>query len=140
MVPPRLETTVDYVPANGLPKNAIAFLNHLRFVSMKCRVMRQTSLFEACALLHVDRTASREAYAEALMRCFSEALGQPAKLYAPNTSEMTFDENWLVQLGLASARNDEMSMEFLLQSRVAHQHRRLVRYLIAQIADFFSLN
>lgn len=116
------------------------FLNHLRFVSMKCRSKPRTELFEACALLHVTRNANQQAHAEALMRCLNEALGKQARLYSPGVVEMTFDESWLVQLGMASARMDDISVEFLLKSRVAHQHQRQVRFLVHRISEYFYLN
>ncbi|MEM9577405.1 MAG: hypothetical protein AAF999_10375 [Pseudomonadota bacterium] len=139
MVPLRLERCVDPGPAQSLSPEAVNFINHLRFISMGCRSKRSTSLFEACALLHVEKSASREAYADALMRCLDEALGKRTRLFAPGTTELSFDESWLVRLGLASAMKDEGSVDFLLRSRVGREHRRLVRYLVAQISKCFSL-
>ena len=137
MMPLPLETNTTCVPAQEPSQEAHMFLNYLRFVSMGCRAKRKTSLFEACALLHADRNAEAEAYAEALMRCIGEALGKPAKLYSVGTTELTFDESWLTQLGLASARRDEASLQFLLKSRVGREHRRLIRYLVTRTSDCF---
>ena len=119
---------------------ALAFLNHLRFVSMGCRAMPRTDLFEACALLKVDRSASRDAHAQALMRCLPEAFGKPSRLFAPGTAELTFDEQWLMRLAMACAGGDEDSQRFLLTSRVAFENRRFVRFLVSQIAECFPLN
>ncbi|WP_254685014.1 hypothetical protein [Tateyamaria omphalii] len=118
---------------------ALGFLNHLRFVSMTCRAKRRADLFEACALLHATRSASQEAHAEALMRCLAQALGKQPRLYAPGTVEMTFDESWLLRLGQAIAVGDEGSVAFLLKSRVLPEHRRLVRFLVGRISEFFAL-
>lgn len=106
---------------------------------MQCRVLPRTDLFEACALLHGSRSKSVEAHAETLMRCLPEALGHRAKLYAPGVTEVSFDEFWLVQLAAASSREDALSLRFLLHSRVAKEHRRLVAYLIGHIAGHFAL-
>ena len=118
----------------------LALLNHLRFVAMACRTKPQTNLFEACALLQAGAHAAKEAHAEALMRCLSEAFGKPARLYAPGTVERTFDELWLLQLAVACVRGDTLSQCFLLNSRVAFENRRLVRFLVGQIAESFDLN
>lgn len=118
----------------------MSYLNHLRFAAMQCRAKPRTDLFEACALLKVEKSASRDAYADALMRCLSEALGKPARLFAPGTTELTFDEQWLLALGQACVRGDEDSQRFLLSSRVGFQNRRLVRFLVGQIADCFALD
>lgn len=140
MVPLRLETGAEFVPERPLSDEAFAYLNHLRFISMGCRAKRRTDLFEACALLHADRMASREAHAEALMRCLNEALNKQALLHAPGTVETSFDERWLVELGRSIGREDEPSIQFLLHSRVPQEHRRLVRFLIGQISECFSLS
>ena len=140
MVPLKLNTLVDSPRHTGLSAADLAFLNHLRFVAMSCRVKPRTNLFQVCALLQVERIASCEAHADALMRCLREALGQPARLHAPGSHELTFDEMWLLELGRASARGDEGSTAFLLGRRVAAEHRRLVRFLVTRISEYFSLN
>lgn len=139
MVPLRLQTVTEHIPHQDVPSSALGFLNHLRFTAMGCRSMRRTDLFEACALLHTDRHASRNAHAEALMRCLDEALNTRARLLSPGTAEMTFDERWLVELGRAIGRDDEASVSFLLQSRVPRDHHRLVRFLIGRISECFAL-
>ena len=148
MAPSLTTTTLNRVQSRDVVADANArfhpeawaFLNHLRFVAMACRVKPRTDLFEACALLKVERSATRDAHAEALMRCLSEAFGKPARLYAPGTTEQTFDEQWLMRLGMACGQGDEDSARFLLSSRVAFENRRLVRFLIGRIAECFSLN
>jgi len=148
MVPSPTTATLNWAQSRDVEDDANiafhpeawAFLNHLRFVAMECRVKPRTDLFEACALLKVERSASRDAHAEALMRCLSEAFGKPARLFAPGTTEQTFDEQWLMRLGMACGQSDEDSVRFLLSSRVAFENRRLVRFLIGRIAECFSLN
>lgn len=139
MLSSRLETHGARRPVQSLSTEAFAYLNHLRFVAMGCRSKRHTDLFEACALLHVDRNASRDAHADALMRCLNDTLGKKARLYAPGSMDLTFDERWLVELGRAIARSDNASESFLLKSRVSHEHRRLIRFLVKRISDCFSL-
>ena len=115
------------------------FLNHLRFVALGCRARARTDLFKACALLSTDKSQSIRAHAEALVCCLGEALDRRAVLFRPGTAELSFDEAWLVQLAAALHRGDEPSTRFLLQSRVAPQHRRHIRFLIARISEQFSL-
>lgn len=139
MTPLRLERQSTPAPVQPIGTGALAFLNHLRFVAMACRSKPRTDLFEACALLHVSPATAQESHADALMRCLNEALGKPTRLHAPGTTELSFDESWLVQLGQAAAIGDEPSLAFLLRSRVAREHRRLVRFLVGRIAESFSL-
>ncbi|WP_299288255.1 hypothetical protein [uncultured Tateyamaria sp.] len=139
MVPLRLNVSGKSRPATPLAPQAFDYLNQLRFKAMECRAKPRADLFEACALLQVTRSDSKEAHAEALMRCLAEALGKSPRLHAPGTLEISFDEAWLVELGKAHARGDRASMDFLLGSRVLPQHRRLVHYLIGHIADYTPL-
>lgn len=135
----RPEHWIEQPGPSDVSRQSFAYLNYLRFVSMRCRAMPRTDLFEACALLHVSRTDTQQAYAEALMRCLHEALGKRPQLFAPGVTEVSFDERWLLQLGLASAREDDLSLRFLLTSRVAQEHRRLMSYLVRNMAEGFSL-
>ena len=77
---------------------------------MSCRVKPQTDLFEACALLKVNRSETLDAHAEALVRCLGEAFGKPPRLYAPGISEFTFDEQWL-RLEKSRARQSQVARE-----------------------------
>lgn len=124
----------------GAPAGHLLLINHLRFIAMECRAKARTNLFEACALLHATRGASLDAHAEALVRCLGEALGKPARLLTPGTSELTFDEKWLARLAVASATSDQDSLRFLIGSRVAHENRRMVAFLIGRISEFFDLD
>lgn len=137
MLPLRCEKWVNAAPQRKPEPEAMGFLNYLRFVAMNCRAKPHTDLFEACALLHREQDKTQQAHAEALMRCLNEALGKPARLYAPGVEEMTFDESWLLQLCLASARQDNASVDFLVQSRIARENRRLITFLIGSITDRF---
>ena len=140
MVPHQIPLQKEAEAAPELSANVMLFLNHLRFVAMSCRAKPRTALFEACALLQADRSASLDAHAEALMRCLNEALGKPARLLMPGTSELTFDERWLLELGRAFGRADKASCQFLLGSRVAHENRRLVGFLVGRISGYFGLD
>ncbi len=113
----------------------LAHLNYLRFVAMQCRCKRRARLFEACATLHVTRNKSRDAFAEALMRCLGEALGRAPELRSPGTFEQTFDEQWLLQLVLCCAAGDQCSVGFLMRSRVPAQNQRLLKYLVTQFVN-----
>ncbi|MFK7764557.1 MAG: hypothetical protein AB8B62_14955 [Roseobacter sp.] len=139
MVSLPLRANPDHAPAEEQSSQACAFLNYLRFVSMGCRSKPKADLFEACALLHGDRKASREAHADALMRCLNDTLGKRARLFAPGTTEMTFDEQWLTALGCAIAKQDGDSTEFLLKSRIRRNDQRLIQFLVTRISECFSL-
>lgn len=135
----KVEQQWEWPEATPIDRSKSAFLNHLRFTALGCRAKSRTDLFEACALLTLDRTLSLAAHADALMRCLDQALGQRAILFRPGTSEQSFDEAWLLQLATALCRKDEASTTFLLHSRIDRQHHRHIRFLLAHISEHFSL-
>lgn len=115
-----------------------SYLNFLRFVALDCRAKARADIFEACALLSLEKSTSQVAHADALMRCLDQALGKRAVLYRPGTEETSFDEDWLLELGRAIARGDEQSTTFLIFSRVRPQSRRHVRFFMGGITECFS--
>ncbi len=126
-------------PAAPVPVVTRPCLDYLRSIAQKARSKPRAHLFEACALLHANRSASLEAHTDALVRCLGEAMGRMPRLLAPQEVEVSFDEAWLISLLRASAQQDKASVSFLLASRVAPPHRRLIRFLTGRIADHFAL-
>lgn len=116
-----------------------AFLNHIRFTALGCRAKAKADLFEACALLTVNKTQSFKAHAEALMSCLDDALAKRSTFFRPGTQERSFDESWLLQLAAAISRADEASIAFLLNSRIDRRHHRHIRFLVGRISEQFSL-
>ncbi|CAN0472427.1 unnamed protein product, partial [Hapterophycus canaliculatus] len=51
MVPHRSPQQAEPDHGPDIGADAMAFLNHLRFVAMKCRAKPRTQLFDACAVL-----------------------------------------------------------------------------------------
>ncbi|WP_208353858.1 hypothetical protein [Pseudaestuariivita rosea] len=112
-------------------------LNHLRFVAAKCRVAARTDLFQACAMLSVDKQTARDTHAHVLMRCLAQAIGKRPVLHAPGTAEVSFDESWLMRLIETAAGQDDDSFQFLLRSRVPAHARRNVAGLVRSISEQF---
>lgn len=138
LAPLQSQASSELLPATDTRSETPSLLNFLRFTALSCRAKPRTDLFHACALLHVSRSRSLEAHAEALMRCLNDAVGKNLRFHAPGTAEMSFDEAWLVQLSDALLRDDNASTSFLLRSRVMPEHRRLVGFLIGWIARSYE--
>ena len=133
------ETDWSWPEATPSDQSAASFLNHLRFAALSCRAKARTDLFQACALLAIDRNQSLRAHAEALMMCLNEAIGTRTVLYRPGTDEHSFDEAWLLRLATALSSGDEATTAFLLRSRVAREHHRHISFLLRRISDHFTL-
>ncbi|MGR3511929.1 MAG: hypothetical protein ACU0GG_04140 [Paracoccaceae bacterium] len=108
-------------------------------MALKCRAQARADVFQACALLVTDKSQSMQAHAEALVQCLHEALPKRAVFYRPGTAELSYDEAWIMQLATALQNGDAFSVRFLLQSRVAPEHHRHIRFLVSRISNGFSL-
>lgn len=126
-------------PAPEFSTGEIRILNHLRIVGLRCRASRRTDLFEACALLSLDRKLAESAHAEVLMRGLVQALGRPPLFFQPGEKQLSFDESWLLRMLQAARHGDDSSITFLLRSRLPLHAQRNVGFLIHQISERFSL-
>ena len=120
-----------------LDERSRAILNQLRLVALDCRAAARDELFEACALLSVDRTIAKAAHAEAFMKCLPEAIGRAPKILRPGVEEVTFDEAWSIRLIAAADAGNCDSFDFLLRSRVAPLARRNIGFLIRSMSEQF---
>lgn len=108
-------------------------LNWLRLLFRSCRAKARLDLFQACALLGVERPDSAQLYADALLRALSARSARALVLNPPGTATLGFDERWLLSLLAAIARGDEPSRDFLLRSRVPQADRRAIGWLATRL-------
>lgn len=141
MVPLRTEPLRQDAPwaRREIDGEAMPLINHIRLVALGCRAASKADFFEACALLATDPHVAREAAAETLIKCFSQATGKRPKILRPGVAEVSFDEAWIGRLALAASRGDEDSFRFLIQSRVPRPAQRNFAFLVRAIVDQFSL-
>ena len=116
----------------------IGILNQLRMIAIRCRCAARTDLFHACAVLSVDRSTSKGAHAEILIRCLEQALGKRPVFHRPGSAEISFDEAWLSRAIEAIRKGDEDSFRFVLCARVPHLTRRNLAFLVRGVTDAFS--
>ncbi|MCG3266874.1 hypothetical protein Yoon_03955 [Yoonia sp. I 8.24] len=113
-------------------------LNTLRVIALECRVAAQMDLFKACALLSTQPETARDAHARALIKGLRQATSRATTFFRPGTTEISFDEAWLVQALSAIKRGDGDSFAFLIRSRVPREHQRNIGFLIRGISEQFS--
>lgn len=114
---------------------ALARLNKLRLLALRCRSAARLDLFQACALLSTDRDIAANAYADALFRTLDQGLGRPPRIFVPGCRELSFDERWLMALIAATENGDEASRTFLLASRLRPEARRALAFLVKNLTD-----
>jgi hypothetical protein len=121
-----------------IPAAWFGVLNRLRVLALECRVAAHADLFEACALLSNEQGTARDAHARALLKCLRQAIDHAPKFYRPGTTDVSFDEAWLVQCLAATKSEDHDSFSFLIRSRVPKIHQRHIAFLIKGISDRFA--
>jgi hypothetical protein len=107
----------------------------LRVLAPACRAKARLDLFQACAMLSLDRNQAAQAYAEALVRTLAQGLGRLPVLHRAGSPEMSFDEAWLAALFAARERGDDDSFTFLIRRRLACGHERHIGFLVAALAE-----
>ncbi len=107
----------------------------LRVLAPACRAKARLDLFQACAMLTMDRGQAAQAYAEALVRTLAQGLGRMPVLHRAGTAGMSFDEAWLAALFAARARGDDDSFAFLIRRRLARGSERQIGFLVAALAE-----
>ena len=111
-------------------------LTLLRMTALKCRASAHSDLFEACALLTLEKPAAHQAFAEALARTLGQALGKQPIFFRPGVCELSFDEHWLAALLRTYRAGDNASFHFMLAARVDAPARRHLAFLVARLAAF----
>lgn len=105
---------------------------------MECRAAARTDLFEACALLSMDGEDAKRTFVATFVKCLSDAVHKQIRWFRPGTSEVTFDEAWVMRCLSCIETGDRSSLEFLLKSRIATSDRRYIGFLLGRIADQFA--
>ncbi|SFE29512.1 hypothetical protein [Roseivivax sediminis] len=115
--------------AARLPDDEAALLDMLRRTAARCRATPRADLFRACALLGAERSVAAPRFAEALLRTLDQGLGRPVRIYKRGSTELSFDERWLLALIAAFRRDDDASATFLVSRRLTHASRRSIGFL-----------
>ena len=105
----------------------------LRLLMRQCRAKARVEVFETCRLLLTCPREGAQDYADALLRVLGQALPGGPVIHHLRAPERSFDENWLLALFAAIARQDQASTTFLLRARLAQPLRRPVGWLAAEL-------
>ncbi len=140
-----MTSVAQIIPQYAVPRTVPAampewhgLLNHLRMIALECRVAAREDLFQACALLSTKRDVARDAHARALLKCLRQAVAAPVTFYRPGTTQVSFDEAWLMQALTCKRAGDNDSFAFLIRSRVNPLYQRQVAFLLAGISEQFA--
>ena len=116
-------------------------LNKLRFLMIGCRKESRISIDEACKLIQIDKKKSARYFAYNILRTLEEVLGKKPIFRNPGEKNLSFDEQWITSLITSYQSNDQMSIKFLINSRVENLNKRsYISFLIdGLVKDLNSL-
>ena len=116
-------------------------INKLRFLMIDCRKESRISLDEACKLIQVDKKRSAHYFAFNILRTLEEVLGKKPVFRNPGEEKMSFDEQWVASLITSYKTNDQLSIKFLINSRVENLNKRsYISFLVdGLVKDLSSL-
>ena len=119
----------------------IHVINKLRFLMIDCRKESRISLDEACKLIQIDKKKSASYFAYNILRTLEEVLGKKPIFRNPGEKNLSFDEHWISSLITNYKLNDQMSIKFLINSRVENLNKRsYISFLIdGLVKDIGSL-
>ena len=126
---------------NGESNRLLNIINKLRFLMISCRIESRISLDEACKMIQVDKKKSALFFAYGILRTLDETLGKPSVFRLPGETNLSFDEEWLSKLITSFGKNDQISIKFLLSSRVENINKRSYMYFLLDglVQDIDSL-
>ena len=102
----------------------IHVVNKLRFLMIGCRKESRISIDEACKLIQIDKKKSARYFAYNILRTLEEVLGKKPIFRNPGEKNLSFDEQWITSLITSYKSNDQMSIKFLINSRVENLNKR----------------
>ena len=122
-------------------KELIHVVNKLRFIMISCRKESRISIDEACKLIQIDKKKSARYFAYNILRTLEEVLGKKPIFRNPGEKNLSFDEQWITSLITSYQSNDQMSIKFLINSRVENLNKRsYISFLIdGLVKDLNSL-
>ena len=113
--------TNSYLSRN---QDIINVINKLRFLMIGCRKDARISIDEACKLIQIDKKTSASYFAHNILRTLEEVIGKKPVFRNPGEKNLSFDEQWIASLITSYKMNDQISIKFLIKSRVENLSKR----------------
>ena len=120
-------------------QDIIYVINKLRFLMIGCRKDARISIDEACKMIQIDKKKSAHYFAYNILRTLEEVIGKKPIFRNPGEKNLSFDEQWIASLITSHMLNDQVSIKFLINSRVENLSKRsYILYLISGLVKDLS--
>ena len=120
-------------------QDIIYVINKLRFLMIGCRKDARISIDEACKMIQIDKKKSAHYFAYNILRTLEEVIGKKPIFRNPGEKNLSFDEQWIASLITSHMLNDQVSIKFLINSRVENLSKRsYISFLISGLVKDLS--
>ena len=120
-------------------QDIIYVINKLRFLMIGCRKDARISIDEACKMIQIDKKKSARYFAYNILRTLEEVIGKKPIFRNPGEKNLSFDEQWIASLITSHMLNDQVSIKFLINSRVENLSKRsYISYLVSGLVKDLS--
>lgn len=120
-------------------QDIIYVINKLRFLMIGCRKDARISIDEACKMIQIDKKKSARYFAYNILRTLEEVIGKKPIFRNPGEKNLSFDEQWIASLITSHILNDQVSIKFLINSRVENLSKRsYITYLVSGLVKDLS--
>ena len=120
-------------------QDIIYVINKLRFLMIGCRKDARISIDEACKMIQIDKKKSAHYFAYNILRTLEEVIGKKPIFRNPGEKNFSFDEQWIASLITSHILNDQVSVKFLINSRVENLSKRsYISYLLSGLVKDLS--
>ena len=99
-------------------------LEAIREHAKQARSLPKIDVFKACELVQLDIELVTPELLSIFVRSLPQAFGRPTHFFSSGSSELSWDEKWLISLVSAISRADYDSVHFLIKTRIKPTHQK----------------
>ena len=114
-----------------ISSDEIQLLEAVREHARQARSLPRIDMFKACELVQFDIELVTPEILNIFVRSLPQAFGRPTHFFPTGTSELTWDEKWLISLISAVSRADYDSVHFLIKTSVKSVHQQQCKSIVS---------
>ena len=114
-----------------ISSDEIQLLEAVREHARQARSLPRIDMFKACELVQFDIELVTPEVLNIFVRSLPQAFGRPTHFFPTGTSELTWDEKWLISLISAVSRADYDSVHFLIKTSVKPVHQQQCKSIVS---------
>ena len=107
-----------------ISSDEIELLEAVREQAKQARSLPKMDIFKACELVQLDIELLTPEILSIFVRSLPQAFGRSTHFFPAGTTELSWDEKWLISLVSAISRADYDSAHFLIKTCIKPSHQK----------------